>query len=56
MKQVKSRTGEIELQSPEYAGPGSAPSDKDVRELRRRIDILEAQVRSLQMAAERRIG
>lgn len=47
MKEVKGSGGEVELQTPEYAGVGPVRDDRD---LRKRVETLEAQVRSLQLA------
>ncbi len=53
MKEVKSKTGEVELQPPEHVPPGPVrlhPGDAPIRSLEARIAVLEAQVASLQSA------
>ncbi len=56
MKQVKSATGETELQPKEYVPPGPVVvGGIDWKEIDRRLAVLEAQVASLQMAMPKAI-
>ncbi len=57
MKEVKSKTGETELQTPEYMTHGPVKITGVGRaDLIKRIEVLEAQVASLQAAAPKHIA
>jgi hypothetical protein len=57
MKEVKGSHGETELQAPEHVshGPIQVADRLAMIDVLRRIDILEAQVKSLQMTATKGI-